>query len=227
MMDRKSQDFPRTIEAVAFDLDGLMFNTEDVYWKVGSELMRRRGYEYTEDLSHAIMGRPPQVCFETMIRWHSLDDTWEAMAAESEDIFIRLLDDGVEPMPGLLDLLDVLEQNAIPKAICTSSSPDVVEAVLSRFAMRRRFQFVLTAADITRGKPDPEIYHRAAARFGIEAASMLVLEDSQTGSSAAAASGAFTVAVPAGLSVEHDFSMADLVAESLADPRIFEVLGLG
>lgn len=226
MTDRSSQDAHPPIKAVAFDLDGLMFNTEDVYWKVGCELMRRRGKEYTEELSHAIMGRPPQVCFETMIQWHSLDDTWEAMAAESEKVFVSLLDDGVDAMPGMHDLLDALEEASIPKAICTSSSPEVVEAVLSRFSLRPRFEFVLTAADITHGKPHPEIYQKAAARFGIEPREMLVLEDSQTGSSAAAASGAFTVAVPAGLSCSHDFEVADLVAESLADPRIFKLLGL-
>jgi HAD superfamily hydrolase (TIGR01509 family) len=226
MMERSSQDLPRTIRAVAFDLDGLMFNSEDVYWKVGCELMRRRGYEYTEELSHAIMGRPPQVCFETMIEWYTLDDTWEAMAAESEKLFVSMLDEGVDAMPGLLDLLDVLERAAFPKAICTSSSPEVVGAVLSRFGMRPRFEFVLTAADITHGKPHPEIYLKAAERFGITPREMLVLEDSQTGSTAAAASGAFTVAVPAGLSREHDFDVADLVAESLADPRILAAIGL-
>lgn len=226
MTDRSSLDSPRIIKAVAFDLDGLMFNTEDVYWKVGCELMRRRGREYTEELSHAIMGRPPQICFETMIEWHSLDDTWEAMAAESEKVFVSLLGEGVDAMPGMYDLLDALEKASLPKAICTSSSPEVVDAVLTRFSMRPRFKFVLTAADITHGKPNPEIYQKAAARFGIEPQNMLVLEDSQTGTSAAAASGAFTVAVPAGLSRNHDFDAANLVAESLADPRIFEVLGL-
>ncbi len=226
MSDRSSEIPPGTIKAVAFDLDGLMFNTEDVYWRVGSELMRRRGHEYTEELSNAIMGRPPQVCFETMIEWHSLDETWDAMAAESEKVFVSMLDEGVDAMPGMLDLLHALERSSIPKAICTSSSPEVVEAVLSRFAMRPRFQFVLTAADIAHGKPHPEIYQKAAARFGIEPPEMLVLEDSQTGCSAAAASCAFTVAVPAGLSREHDFGMADLVAESLADPRILKALGL-
>jgi HAD superfamily hydrolase (TIGR01509 family) len=148
------------------------------------------------------------------------------MAAESEQIFISLLGEGVAPMTGLLELLDALEEAGVPKAICTSSSPEVVAAVLRRFEMRPRFQFVLTAADITHGKPHPEIYQKAAGRFGVEPGEMLVLEDSQTGCSAAAASGAFTVAVPAGLSRDHNFEMADLVVDNLADPRLIEALGL-
>ena len=220
-----SRQGPRP-RAVAFDLDGLMFNTEEVYWRVGSELMRRRGREYTKELSDAVMGRPPQACFEKMIQWHGLSDTWQTLAAESEQIFISLLGEGIQTMPGLTELLGALERAELPKAICTSSSPSVVEAVLALFDMKPRFRFVLTAADITHGKPHPEIYQKAARRFGVEPRRMLVLEDSRTGCSAAAACGAFTVAVPAGLSLDHDFEMADLVVENLGDRRLYEALGL-
>jgi len=212
--------------AIVFDMDGLMFNTEDVYHCVGTELMRRRGCEYTRELSDAIMGRPPQVCFETMIRWHALDERWEAMAAESEQIYVGILDDLLETMPGLFDLLDALEAAGIPKAICTSSSRRLLEATLSRFQLEPRFQFTLTAQDIVQGKPHPEIYLKAAERFAIEPGQMLVLEDSQTGVRAAAAAGAVVVAVPGAHSSNQDFSEASLVIESLTDPRLYEAIGL-
>ncbi len=212
--------------AAIFDMDGLMFNTEDVYYEVGTQLMRRRGRQYTRELSDAVMGRPPQVCFETMIRWHGLDDRWEAMATESEDLFIALLDDYLEPMPGLLELLDALEAAGIPKAICTSSSRRVLTAVLSRFRMEPRFQFTLTAENIVHGKPHPEIYLKAAARLELPPDEILVLEDSQTGCRAAADAGAVVVAVPGEHSRNQDFSVASLVIESLDDPRLYDLLGL-
>lgn len=212
--------------AVLFDLDGLMFNTEDVYFRVGVELMRRRGCEYTRELSDAVMGRPPQDCFETMIRWHGLNDRWEALAAESEDLFIRLLDDGLAPMPGLMELLEALERAGIPKAICTSSSRRVVQAVLSRFQLEPRFQFTLTAENITRGKPHPEIYLKAASRLGLRPEQIVVLEDSQTGCQAAASAGMVVVAVPGEHSRNQDFRVARLVLSSLADPQLYELLGL-
>ena len=216
----------RTPRAVIFDMDGLMFNSEDVYFEVGSRLMRRRGREYTRQLSDAVMGRPPQVCFETMIRWHNLSDRWEVMAAESEDLFISLLDGYLAPLPGLMELLDALEAAGIPKAICTSSSRRVLTAVLSRFDLEPRFLFTLTAEDITHGKPHPEIYLKAATRLGLPPQEILVLEDSQTGCRAAADAGTFAVAVPCEHSKNQDFGVASLVVDSLADRRLYEVLGL-
>jgi HAD superfamily hydrolase (TIGR01509 family) len=212
--------------AVVFDLDGLMFNTEDVYWQVGCELLRRRGCEFTRELSNAMMGRPPQPGFEAMIRAHDLRDTWQELAVESEETFIGLLDGHLAPMPGLMELLAALEANDIPKAICTSSTRRTLESVLAPFDLQRRFEFALTAEDIVRGKPDPEIYLKAAARFGIEPREMLVLEDSQTGCRAAAAAGAVTVAVPGEHSCDQDFSMAALRIEGLADPRLYAAIGI-
>lgn len=212
--------------AVVFDMDGLMFNTEEVFYLVGVELLRRRGHQYTKALCDAIMGRPPRDSFETMIRWHGLQDSWEALAQESEELFLALLDGRLAPMPGLLELLDALESVGRPKAICTSSSRRLVEGILSRFAMQPRFAFTLAAEDIVNGKPHPEIYVKAAERFGIRPAEMAVLEDSQTGARAGMAAGALVVAVPGEHSRNHDFTGAHLVAQNLADPRLYEILGL-
>jgi HAD superfamily hydrolase (TIGR01509 family) len=212
--------------AVVFDMDGLMFNTEDVYTLVGSELLRRRGREFTEELKHEMMGLPPKESFEAMIRSEGLDDTWQELLPESNAIFIRLLHDHLAMLPGLPQLLDALESASTPKAIATSSGRELLEACLTPFDLARRFQFILTAEDITHGKPHAEVYLTAAERFGLRPAQMLVLEDSQNGCRAAAAAGAFTVAVPGDHSRGQDFSMASLVVDSLADPRLYAVLGL-
>ncbi len=212
--------------AIVFDMDGLMFNTEEVYTAVGTELLRRRGCAFTAELKDAMMGLRPQPSFETMIRYCRLTETWEELAVESNRLFISLLGDRLSPMPGLPELLDALEGARMPKAIATSSSRELVEECLRPFDLQRRFRFVLTAEDIVHGKPDPEIYLAAAQRFGVVPSEMAVLEDSHNGCRAAAAAGAFTVAVPAAHSREHDFSMASLVVASLADPRLYDALGI-
>ena len=214
------------IRAVAFDMDGLMFNTEDVYSAVGTELMRRRGREFCKGLKDAMMGLPPRATFEEMIRWHSLDDDWEELAAESDRLFVELLDERLAPMPGLMDLLDALEAAAIPKAVATSSSLHLADITLSRFDMAARFDFILTSESITNGKPNPEIYLLAAERFSLPPEEVMVLEDSINGCRAGVAAGAFVVAVPNEHTAHQDFSIAAATVDDLTSPTIYTALGL-
>jgi HAD superfamily hydrolase (TIGR01509 family) len=213
--------------AVVFDLDGLMFNTEELYVEVGTELLRRRGYAFTPELLDQMMGRPSHVALQIMIDTHTLKATVNELLAETDELFPEILRQRLAPMPGLVELLEALEKQKIPKGIATSSRRSFVERVLAKFNYQPRFHPILTSEDITHGKPDPEIYLKAAALLGIPPAEMLVLEDSQNGCRAAVAAGAITVAVPSGHSHRHDFTGAALVADTLADPRIKDLLGFG
>ena len=212
------------IEAVAFDLDGLLVNTEELYQHVGTELLRRRGRSFEPDLLDAMMGRPQQVSLKIMIEWHGLTDTIEMLATETGEIFVSLLDTQLRTMPGAMELLDLLDARGIARGVATSSGPDFAHDVLGRMGIRDRFAFVLTSADVTHGKPHPEIYRTAAQRLAVDPGAMLVLEDSQAGCKAAVAAGAVAVAVPGGHSRRHDFTGAVFVAETLADPRIEALL---
>ena len=212
------------IEAVAFDLDGLLVNTEELYQHVGTELLRRRGHSFEPELLDAMMGRPQQVSLKIMIEWHGLTDTIEMLATETGEIFVSLLDTQLRTMPGAMELLDLLDARGIARGVATSSGPDFAHDVLGRMGIRDRFAFVLTSADVTHGKPHPEIYRTAAQRLAVDPGAMLVLEDSQAGCKAAVAAGAVAVAVPGGHSRRHDFTGAVFVAETLADPRIEALL---
>jgi pseudouridine 5'-phosphatase len=210
--------------AVVFDMDGLIFNTEDIYTRVGSELLRRRGRQFSLELKHAMMGLPPKQSFQMMIRRLQLDDTWEDLSRESNDLFVNMLPGRIKMLPGVTELLDRLEAMRLPKAIATSSCRELTDACLLPFDLARRFQLILTSEDITDGKPHPEIYLTAAKRLGVRPTEMLVLEDSENGCRAAAAAKAFTVAVPGGHSRGQDFSMASLIIDGLADSRLVELL---
>lgn len=218
------QDGQASIGGVAFDLDGLLVNTEELYQHVGSALLARRGRLFEADLLDRMMGRPQAVSLQIMIDWHGLDDTIENLAAETSEIFATLLDTRLETMPGAVPLLDAISARNLPRGVATSSGPAFAHDVLGRVGLRDRFGFVLTSADVSQGKPHPEIYLRAAERLGISAERMLVFEDSANGCRAAVAAGATVVAVPGGHSRRHDFSGATLIAESLADRRILPLL---
>jgi HAD superfamily hydrolase (TIGR01509 family) len=214
------------LRAAVFDLDGLMFNTEDLYDLVGEELLRRRGHRFSDVLKRETMGRTNPVALQLMIDRHHLDTTVSELEAESDAIFAEILATRLAPMAGLERLMDRLEAASIPKAIATSSGRSFAQTVLGRFGFEPRFRFLLTAEDVTHGKPHPEIYLTAAQRLGVPPARMLVLEDSENGCRAATAAGAFTVAVPGLQSRHHDFYGVAFIADSLTDDRIYAALGL-
>lgn len=215
-----------SIRAVAFDLDGLIFNTEQLHHEVGEAICRRRGKRFVEELRRQMMGQPARRSLQIMIDFHGFDDTVAELADETWETFQPLLAERLELMPGLAGLFDALEAAEIPKGVATSSGPQFAHLVLGKFDLLRRLNFVLTSEDVTHGKPHPEIYLAAARRHDVAPGEMLVLEDSGHGCRAATAAGAFAVAVPGDHSRDHDFDGAAFVADTLADRRIYEALGL-
>ena len=123
-------------------------------------------------------------------------------------------------MPGLFELLDLIELKGLPKGVATSSPRDYLENVFGLFNLMPRFPVALTAESVTHGKPNPEIYLKAADQLGVHPEEMLVLEDTQTGTRAGAAAGAFVVSVPHEHTATHDFSQAKYVARGLDDPFV-------
>lgn len=214
------------LKAVIFDLDGTLLNTEELYWDCGDTMLRRRGHQVTRELLDQMMGRPSRVALQIMIDWHQLDATVPELQAETTEIFATLLETRLALMPGVLELLDVLEAAGLPRAIATSSSRRFLDDVLVRLDMKSRFNPTFTADDVNEGKPHPEIYLKTAERLGLSPAQTLVLEDSANGCRAAVDAGAYTIAVPGEHSRQHNFTGVAFIADGLRDARIYQALGL-
>lgn len=212
------------IRGVAFDMDGLMVNTEEMYTEVGEILLSRRGRSFSLELKAAMMGLPGPQAFNVMIDREGLSDTHTTLALESDEIFVDLLPSRLQTLPGLEELLARLDSLQLPRCIATSSPHHFVRSVLEIVDLKDRFDFVVTAEDVRHGKPAADIYLESARRMDILPQQMLVLEDSHYGTRAGLAAGACTVAVPGVHSREHDFSGVAMCADGLMDPRIAKLL---
>ena len=202
-----------------------MFNTEAAFNTAGRQLLRRRGQELLPEALRLMMGRRAVEAFSALIAFYGLTEPPEELQEEYRQLFWAALEGKLAAMPGLFDLMDAIDRRGLPMAVCTSSERAYLEAMLARFDLGPRFTVTLGAEDVSHGKPDPEIYLTAARRLGVEPQHLLVLEDSENGNRAAAASGAVAVAVPHEHCVGLDYSCAFLVAQSLDDPRIAALLG--
>jgi HAD superfamily hydrolase (TIGR01509 family) len=213
------------IQAVAFDLDGLMFDTEALFFQVASAMLADRGKVFTHEIMAAMIGRQAPISGQVFKTMAGLDEPVDVLMAEARERFFAVMDDAVHTTPGLIVLLDRLKTANLPLAVTTSSRRSYAERLLRNHHLLDRFAFLLTAEDVERGKPDPEIYRKAAIRFGVDPGSMLVLEDSATGLAAARSAGAFTVAIPHEHSPAEGLGHASWVLDRLDHPALLDLFG--
>jgi HAD superfamily hydrolase (TIGR01509 family) len=213
-----------TIRAVAFDLDGLMFDTEALFFRVASEMLKSRGKVFTKEIMAAMIGRQAAIAYPAMKEMAGLQESAEELLGEARERFFALIDTAVHPTPGLFSLLSHLETIGMPRAVCTSSRRAYAERLLGNHGLSHHFAFLLCAEDVTLSKPNPEIYLTAASRLGILPTELMVLEDSPAGLTAAKAADVFAVAIPHEHSPAEALSSADLIVTRLDDPAVLALL---
>lgn len=182
-------------DAVLFDMDGLLVDSEPLWFESEADVMARLGGTWTRQDQENLLGS----ALDRSVRYF-LDRA--AVPADPEQVaewlvagvIERVRDRGVTVMPGAAELVAEVAASGLPYALVTSSQRRFVDAVLSRTGMR--FPVIVTGNDVSRSKPSPEPYLLAARRLAADPGRCLVLEDSPTGAAAAEAAGCFVVAVP-------------------------------
>jgi HAD superfamily hydrolase (TIGR01509 family) len=187
---------PRRPKAVVFDMDGLILDTEVLFRDVMMEASVARGLTLPMDVFLAMVGLPDHGSRAVAMAHFGDDFDFGPWMAHAWELAHARIDAGVPVKSGVVELLDLLDETGVPRAICTSSRRDIVERHLAPAGLLARFQVVVAAGDYARGKPHPDPFLAAAARLGAEPASCLALEDSHNGVRAAAAAGMMTVMVP-------------------------------
>ncbi|HBV62639.1 MAG TPA: HAD family hydrolase [Rhodopirellula sp.] len=225
----QSQCFPTSapspkICGVALDMDGLLFDTEGLYWQVGDTVLQRRGLRYSKALQSRMMGRVGAAALQQMVDFHSLEDSPESLLAESDELFADMLAEGVPPIPGVPEWIDHLKTLQIPFGLATSSRRKFVDILFEPINWKQDLTFILTGDDVKHGKPHPEMYLRAAMELNVSPEQMLVLEDSSNGCAAAIAAGACTVAIPSIHTQDQSFQGAHLIADNISDPRLWAMI---
>ncbi|MDR2163366.1 MAG: HAD family phosphatase [Clostridiales Family XIII bacterium] len=187
-------------KAVIFDMDGLMYDSERLAREGWKSVADRHGVDIPDSIIKLTMGL---TCSEirALIQKHfdgtgARADASELHRERNELMLERVEKEGAPVKPGLYALLDHLREKGLHAAVASAASPKRVEVLLRKSSLSDAFDVVVTGADASKGKPDPEIFLIAAERLGIDSRECLVLEDSENGVLAAHAAGMPVIMIP-------------------------------
>ena len=203
------------VQAIVFDLDGLMVDSEPIAKQAWRTLLARYGHVLDKDTVNDLFGLRLADSSRLVKERFELPLTIEQLAAEKSEIFLASLDGNLRPMPGLFGLLRAVDSRGLLRAVATSSRGDCALAALRIIGVDDGFAALITADLVQNGKPAPDSYLAAADALSLPPSACLALEDSPYGVQAAKAAGMRCVAVPNEITAELDLGEADWLFPSL------------
>jgi beta-phosphoglucomutase family hydrolase len=185
------------VSAIIFDMDGLMFDTERLVINAWEKVGKEFGIDISKDIVIETMGLNV-LGTEKVFKKHLGDDFpfYEIRGKRVKYVMDFIEKNGVPVKPGLYELLELLEQMKIQKAVATSTEREKACKVLTFAGVVERFDSIVYGDEIKNGKPNPDIFLKAAEHLGVSPEKCIVLEDSENGIKAAYKAGMYPIMIP-------------------------------
>lgn len=210
----------RATWAAVFDWDGVVIDSSAFHERSWEVLAEREGLFLPEGHFRRGFGKRNEEIIPTLLGWTTDPGEIRRLADAKEAAYRELIRaDGIEPLPGASAWLDRLTEADVLKAIGTSTPRENIDCVLALWGWEGRFEAVVASEDVRRGKPDPEVFVKAAAAIGQDPARSVVFEDTPMGVEAAVAAGARVVAVT-GTHPPETFPGVDRIVRRLDELRV-------
>ena len=172
-------------KAVIFDMDGVLFDTENVYLDVWSKVFEKYGYTMTKEIYSSVLGTGRENVKKTFLNYFGNDLPIDAMYKEKDENLAIAIDKGVPLKKGANELLIYLKENKYKIALATSATRNRALQQLGQADIEKYFDAIVTKDDIKETKPNPEIFLKVAKKLFMSPNDCIVIEDSSAGIKAA------------------------------------------
>lgn len=204
--------------AVIFDVDGVLVDSYQPHFESWRRVMHENGLELSEEDFARTFGRTSREIIAKFWGDELDEERIREIDERKEALYRTIVEQSFPAMDGAVELIDALDVAGLLLAAGSSGPPPNVELTLDRLGRRDRFRAIVTGRDVTRGKPDPQVFQLAAERLGVEPGTCVVVEDAVAGIEAARGAGMAVVAL-AGTTTAGDLERAGatLVVRSLRE----------
>ncbi|MBN1775086.1 MAG: HAD family phosphatase [Clostridiales bacterium] len=208
------------IEAVIFDMDGVLLDSEPLHDQTNLEILAAYGVNADKTVTNPYVGRASEALWDAMIERFKLPAKPEELIARQWEMVIRHLpESGICESDGLTELLDHIARKGLRATVASSSKVGFVRAVFDHLKLWDRMEGFTGGDEVKHGKPSPDIYRKAAEKIGVSPRNCLAVEDSTAGVLSAKAAGMITVGYVNPTSEGQDISAADRVVGDLREIR--------
>jgi len=183
------------IEAVIFDLDGVLLDSEQVWDEAREQLAKERGGRWHENAQRDMMGMSSVEWSRDMHDVIGLPEPPEEISREVVERMAKLYREHLPVVPGAREAVERLAARW-PLGLASSSNRELIDLALELLGVKHRFKATVSSEEVTRGKPAPDVYLEAARRLGVDPTHAAAIEDSENGIRAAKASGMRVIAIP-------------------------------
>jgi len=205
-------------QAIIFDMDGVLIDSEHVNIQAAVGGFQSLGYALNEEETRHVVGRHESDFVPEFAKKHDISrETQRQIVMEIDRLYGELWPKLVQLNPLAAPVLTQLKKRGLRLALATSSNRKIVDRFLLKLNIGPIFEHVLTFEDVTRRKPNPDIYIKAQQRLQLKAEQNIVVEDTNVGVRAAKSAGLRCIAIPNEHTHDQDFSMADIILDSLQE----------
>lgn len=202
------------MKAIIFDMDGLMIDSERLYFEAEREIAQKFDKAVKEETLWEMMGRKPIESVGILVRDLDIPASPQEILKTRNILMRQKLADDLLPMPGLHHLIRSF-YGQLKLAVCTGAEKEFLDIALDKLGIRDKFAVLQPSNGIINGKPDPEIYLETCRKLGLPPKDCIVLEDSANGALAGKRAGCYVIAVPTEYTRGQEFGFVDFMVPDL------------
>ena len=182
--------------AALWDMDGTLIDSERYHWTSWREAMANEGIAITPEQFRSSFGQRNDSIISQWLGESCAPERLDRIADSKEELYRKLIrENGISPLPGVAEWVHRLQKEGWLQAIASSAPRKNVEVVLEALSAACHFQAIVSAEDVRRGKPDPDVYLVAASRLGVPPSRCVVVEDAVAGVQGARSAGMRSIGV--------------------------------